>query len=132
MQCLHPGLRRLKSAEHGPPDGRCAVLRAGGTITLELSPDQRLETDGSPAADLFVELGADPPSGPYRVDVGVERHQYTTVAAGLIGSSPLDVDQHGIARFRYVRIKNRDRTTALCIDAVGSLEAPPPGTHGVE
>jgi hypothetical protein len=32
--------------------------------------------------------------------VGVERHQYTTVAAGLIGSSPLDVDQHGIARFR--------------------------------
>jgi serine/threonine protein kinase len=101
----------------GPPDGRCALIAARGTITLELTPGVRVATDGTEAPDLEVVI--DPArSGPYRVDVGVERRQFTTIAEGLIHSTPLDVDQYEIRRFRYVRIKNREQRGTVCVDAV--------------
>jgi Protein kinase domain len=101
----------------GAPDGRCAKIHDRGTITLELTPGARIATDGSAAPDVQVILVGEE-SSPYRVDVGVERHQYTTVAQGLLRSLPLDVDQYGISAFRYVRIKNRSGVGDVCVDAV--------------
>ena len=74
------------------------------------------------AADLEIVITGDT-TAPYRVDVGVERHEFTTIAQGLVTSTPLDVDQFGIDRFRYVRLKNRTNrgTTTVCIDAVAAL-----------
>ncbi len=102
----------------GPPDGRCARIQPRGTITLELAPGFRVETDGDDAPDLRVYVAGEATTG-YRVDVGVERHQFTTIAEGVVSSIPLDVDQFTIPRFRYVRIKNRERRGEVCIDAVG-------------
>jgi hypothetical protein len=108
------------TAALGPPDGRCARLQPRGTITLELTPGVRIVTDGTEAPDMSIEIGASQ-SGPYRVDVGVERHRFTTIARGLVASALLDVDQYGIQRFRYVRIKNREGQGTVCIDAVGAF-----------
>jgi hypothetical protein len=104
----------------GPPDGRYAVLRSGATLNLELAAGTRIATDGTPLPDVVIEID-EARSGPYRADVGVDRHQYTTVGAELVGSLPLDVDQYGIRRIRYVRIKNRSRRD-LYVDAVGAFQ----------
>ena len=108
----------------GPPDEQCGRISRQGTITLELTPGVRIATDGTPAADLEIVIVGDTTS-PYRVDVGVERHQYTTVAEGLVTSTPLDVDQLGIDRFRYVRLKNRATrgTATVCVDAVAAYRS---------
>ncbi len=104
----------------GPPDGQYAIVRHGGTLTLELAAGTRIATDGTPGPDLAIEID-DARSGPYRADVGVDRHQYTTVGSELVGSLPLDADQYGIRRIRYVRIKNRGRRD-LYVDAVGAYQ----------
>ncbi|UJR86931.1 serine/threonine-protein kinase [Sandaracinus amylolyticus] len=111
---------RARDATHalGAPDGRCAVIAPGGTITLELTPGGRMLTDGTERPDLQVVVREG--SGPYRVDVGVERRQFRTVAQGLVASSPLDVDQFAIPRFRYVKIKNRATRGEVCVDAVAA------------
>ncbi|WP_157069678.1 serine/threonine-protein kinase [Sandaracinus amylolyticus] len=111
---------RARDATHalGPPDGRCASIAPGGTITLELTPGARMLTDGTEHPDLQIEVREG--SGPYRVDVGVERRQFRTIAQGLVTSSPLDVDQFGIPRFRYVKIKNRATRGDVCVDAVAA------------
>jgi serine/threonine-protein kinase len=108
----------------GTPDGQCGRIGRQGTIALELTPGVRIATDGTPAADLEIVIVGDT-TAPYRVDVGVERHEYTTIAQGLVTSTPLDVDQFGIDRFRYVRIKNRATrgTATVCIDAVAAHRA---------
>jgi serine/threonine-protein kinase len=108
------------TAALGPPDGRCARIGPRGTIVLELTPGIRISTDGTEAPDLRVEIDAWR-SGPYRVDVGVERRRFTTIAQGLIESALLDVDQFGITRFRYVRIKNREARGIVCVDAVAAF-----------
>nr|MDQ3035499.1 hypothetical protein [Myxococcota bacterium] len=108
----------------GPPDGRCARIAPGGTVHVELTPGARMETDGTEAPDVRVYVSEGSTS--YRVDVGVERRQFTTIAQGLIASTPLDVDQYGISRFRYVRVKNRERRGEVCLDAIGTYAHPTP------
>lgn len=103
----------------GPPDGRCARIAPGGTLHVELTPGARMTTDGDEGPDLRVIVL--PGSAAYRVDVGVAPHQFTTIAQGLVASTPLDVDQYGITRFRYVRVKNRERRGDVCVDAIGAF-----------
>ena len=106
------------TAALGEPDGRCAYIAPGGTITLELTPGARMMTDGGEGADLRVIVLREE-SVAYRLDVGAERNQYTTIAQVLVDSIPIDVDQWDVPRFRYVRIKNRERQGRVCVDAVG-------------
>ncbi len=101
----------------GPPDGRYAVVRPGGTLNLEAAAGTRIATDGAAGPDILIRID-DERSGPYRADVGVDSHRYTTVGSAIVGSLPLDADQYGIDRIRYVRIKNRGREN-LYVDAVG-------------
>lgn len=117
--------RRITDAELalGPPDGRYAIVHPRGTLTLEIAAGTRIATDGGSGPDVWI-LIDDARSGPYRADVGVDRHQYTTVGSALIGSLPLDADQFGITRIRYVRIKNRG-TRPLYLDAVGAARTVP-------
>ncbi len=105
----------------GPPDGRCAVLRPNGKIIVEVTPDLSLDTDGAEGADLEVVL-VESRSGPYRVDVSMTRHQvvgWTNVGLDVVGTSPFDVDQFDMHRFRYVRIKNAESRSLVCVDAIG-------------
>src|SRR5690606_15469604 len=92
-------------------------------LTLEIAAGTRIATDGGSGPDVWI-LIDDARSGPYRADVGVDRHPYTTVGSALIGSLPLDADQFGITRIRYVRIKNRG-TRPLYLDAVGAARTVP-------
>jgi serine/threonine-protein kinase len=108
----------------GPPDGRCARIAPSGTIHVELTPGSRMTTDGTDAPDVRVIVLEG--SVAYRVDIGVERRQFTTVAQGLIGSTPLDIDQYDLSRFRYIRVKNRERTGEVCVDAIGTFAHPTP------
>jgi serine/threonine protein kinase len=108
----------------GPPDGRCARIAPGGTVHVELAPGVRMSTDGTAAPDVRVIILEG--SVPYRLDVGVERRQFTTIAQGVIASTPLDVDQFGISRFRYVRVKNRAARGHVCVDAIGTYAHPTP------
>ncbi len=108
----------------GPPDGRCARIAPSGTIHVELTPGSRMTTDGTPAPDVRVIVLEG--SVAYRVDIGVERRQFTTVAQGLIDSTPLDIDQYELSRFRYIRVKNRERSGEVCVDAIGTFAHPMP------
>lgn len=103
----------------GPPDGHCARLRPSGKIVLEVTPGVIARADGTPMPELQIIVSDT--SGPYRVDIGVERtsEAFVNVAADVIGTGPIDLDQFGVQSFRYVRIKNRARATTVCVDAVG-------------
>ncbi|MGF1468907.1 MAG: protein kinase [Sandaracinaceae bacterium] len=102
----------------GAPDGEHAIVPPGGTITLELAAGTLIASDGGPGPDVYIEID-DERSGHYRADVGVARHQYTTLGEEFVGSLGLDADQFGITRIRYVRIKNRGERTVY-LDAVGA------------
>jgi serine/threonine protein kinase len=105
----------------GPPDGRCSVLRPNGKLVIEVTPGLPFDTDGAEDADLEVVL-VDSRSGPYRVDVSMTRHAmdgWINVGLDVIGSAPFDVDEFGSHRFRYIRVKNAETTSLVCIDAVG-------------
>ncbi len=104
----------------GPPDGRYAVIHPGGTLHMEVAAGRRMASDGGPGPDFLVQID-DARSGPYRADVGVARHRFTTVGSELVGSLPLDIDQFEIRRARYVRIKNRG-TGDVLVDAVGVFQ----------
>ena len=78
--------------------------------------------DGGELPDLYVEILDGSES--YRVDVAPELRQFTTVAQGLVGSTPLDVDQFEIARIRYVKVKNRATRGEVCVDAVAVYRRP--------
>ncbi len=106
----------------GEPDGNCARIAAGGKVLLELDAGSRIETDGQPTPDLDIVVG--PRSAAYRVDVLEQRHQTSTqVGADVVGSSSLDVDQFEQAAFRYIRVKNTNRTGEVCLDAIGVMTA---------
>ncbi|MBN8616659.1 MAG: protein kinase [Deltaproteobacteria bacterium] len=106
----------------GPPDGQCARIAAGGKVLLELDAGTRIETDDSPSPDLEVVVGER--SAAYRVDVLEQRHQTSTqVGADVFGSSSLDVDQFDDGAFRYIRVKNTNRTGEVCLDAVAVMIA---------
>jgi serine/threonine protein kinase len=105
----------------GPPDGRCSVLRPNGKIVVEITPDLSLATDGAEHADLEVVV-VESRSGPYRLDVSMTRHAtegWTNIGLDVIGSSPFDVDEFGVHRFRYVRVKNTEASSLVCVDAIG-------------
>jgi serine/threonine protein kinase len=103
----------------GEPDGHCTVLRSNGKIMLELTADIPTQTAGSPAPDIEVVVRAS--SGPYLVDVELDRHSdaYTNIGSGIRDTTQIDVDQYDVHEFRYVRVKNPSRTSTVCIDAVG-------------
>jgi serine/threonine-protein kinase len=114
----------------GPPDGRCAVLRTNGRLTVEFP---RHETPNTDAPDILVAV-VESRSGPYRVDVAMDRHgdTFTTLGSEIAGSTPVDVDQFDLHAFRYVRIKNLSRTQLACIDAIGVyVDGPLPGVPGM-
>lgn len=103
----------------GPPDQSYAVVQPQGTLNLEVDAGHRIGSDGSSRPDVWVEVDEER-SGPYRADVGTQPHEYITVSQSLVGSQGIDVDQYGITRIRYIRIKNRG-TQPVYIDAVGGL-----------
>ncbi len=102
----------------GPPDDRYAVISPRGTLVLELRAGVRMASNGTGGPDIAI-LIDEARSGPYRADVGVDRHQYTTVGAELVGSLELDTDQWEITRVRYVRVKNRGEENVY-VDAIGT------------
>ncbi|MBX3272970.1 MAG: protein kinase [Sandaracinaceae bacterium] len=102
----------------GPPDGRFATLPPQGTLVLELRAGVRIASNGTGAPDVAIVID-EARSGPYRLDVGVDRNQYTTVGWDLVGTLELDVDQYAIARVRYIRLKNRGELNVY-VDAVGT------------
>lgn len=108
----------------GPPDGQCARIAPNGTIHVELTPGTQMSTDGTGAPDVRVIVLEG--SAAYRVDIGVAPRRFTTIAQGLIGSTPLDIDQYELSRFRYIRVKNRERRGDVCVDAIGTFAHPTP------
>lgn len=100
----------------GAADGRFAVIRPGGRITLELAAGELVRSDRGPGPDLFIAVD-DARSGPYRLEVGTGHHDLRIVAHDLIGSLPMDMDQYRVRQARYVRISARGRPVYL--DGVG-------------
>ncbi len=104
------------SAALGQPDHRSAIVRAG-MLTLQMPTEQQLISDGTPAADVRVEVAPEMP-GPYRVEIGVGHNQFVVVADGVRGSQALDIDAAGVRIGRFVRLSTRASGASVAIDAV--------------
>jgi len=111
--------RRIEDAalSLGPPDQRYAVIPPTGTLVLELRAGTRIASDGASGPEVALVVDEER-SGPYRADLGEDRHEYTTVGSELFGSLELDSDQFDITRVRYIRLKNRG-DIPVYLDAVG-------------
>ena len=104
------------SAALGEPDHHSAIVRAG-VLTLQMPPEQQLVSDGTPAADVRIEVAPEMP-GPYRVEIGVGHNQFVVVADGVSASQSLDIDAAGVRIGRFVRVSTRASGAGVAVDAV--------------
>ncbi|MFO0646434.1 MAG: hypothetical protein U0326_09370 [Polyangiales bacterium] len=104
------------AAALGQPDHHSAIVRAG-MLTLQMPAGQQLVSDGTPAADVRVEVDPATP-GPYRVEIGVGHNEFVVVADGVSASQMIDVDAAGVRIGRFVRVSTRASGANVAVDAV--------------